>query len=171
MTSTTGLEPDDAAGNGAVDVVPGDPAPEHTLPAEAAGPTEPAADKPGTDTGGAEGLRRRGRAELITGSVFMVGGLAGFGVLGAGAFIKGRADSELEDAEGRDDVDLDPLYSQQKQGETMLAAGAVVGVIGMALGIALVATGARDMKAGRAGMTSRVRVAPTFGGLVISGRF
>jgi hypothetical protein len=53
----------------------------------------------------------------------------------------------------------------------MLAAGAVAGVIGMALGIALVGAGARDMKQARAGLTSRIRVTPALGGLVISGRF
>ena len=142
-------------------------------PAEPVGPApgpepEPAVTTSTNDTA-ADQLRLRGRAELITGAVFMVGGMAGFGALGAGAVLKGRAEQKIDDAGA--DVDLDPLNAQQKRGETMLAAGAVAGVFGMALGIALIAAGGRDMKAGRAGLTSRIRVAPTFGGLIISGRF
>ena len=153
-----------------------EPTAEPGTPAEPVGPApgpepEPADTTSTNDTTAADPLRLRGRAELITGAVFMVGGMAGFGALGAGAVLKGRAEEKLEDAEGRTDVDLDPLNAQQKRGETMLAAGAVAGVFGMALGIALLAAGGRDMKAGRAGLTSRVRIAPTFGGLVISGRF
>ncbi len=178
-TPTEPTPPDEVA----PEPTPGEPAtPEPTTPttptepAAPVGPApapepEPAVTSPADDTAAAEQLRLRGRAELITGAVFMVGGLTGFGVLGAGVVVKGRAEQELKDAEGRTDVDLEPLDKQQKQGETMLAAGAVAGVLGMALGIALVAAGGRDMKAGRAGLTSRVRIAPTFGGLVISGRF
>lgn len=167
----TPAEPAEPAAS-AEPATPPEPAPEPALAGTVApGREEPAVTKPASQTAAAERLRRRGRAELITGAVFMAAGLTGFGVLGAGVFIKRNADQDLEEAEGRTEVDLDPLYAQQKQGETMLAAGAVAGVIGMALGIALVGAGARDMKQGRAGLTSRVRVTPALGGLVISGRF
>ena len=44
-------------------------------------------------------------------------------------------------------------------------------LIGLALGVALLVDGVRDLKAARPGRSARVRVAPTFGGLVVSGRF
>lgn len=48
---------------------------------------------------------------------------------------------------------------------TMIAAGAVSGAIGLALGVAPLVDGVRDLKATRPGRSARVRVAPTFGGL------
>ena len=57
----------------------------------------------------------------------------------------------------------------------MIAAGAVAGVLGVALGVTLVALGATDFKKARQEQLARLRVAPavspTFGGLFLSARF
>ena len=123
------------------------------------------------DVHAAQQQARRGRGELITGAVFSVIGLAGIGVLGAGIHLKRDANDELKTDPGRDEAAMNALRDQQKQGDTLLAAGAVAGVIGMALGIALIAAGARDLKTSRAAPLARLRLAPSFGGLVLSGRF
>ncbi len=125
----------------------------------------------GPDPAELEKKRRTARAEIIVGSVLTVGGLAGVGVLAGGIFVKRSADRELEKGAGMSEEMLAPLYDQQKRGETQMAAGAISGAIGLALGLALIGMGARDLKATRGKQSARLRVAPAFGGLVVFGRF
>mgnify|MGYP001189039211 CR=1 FL=1 len=116
--------------------------------------------------------RRRGHGELITGALLTTGGLAGFGVMAGGLFLNRLSDRELDKGAGRPEQDLAPLYDQKRQAETMIAAGAVAGAAGLALGVALLVIGARDLKAARgAPLAARVRIAPTLGGFVLAGRF
>lgn len=116
--------------------------------------------------------RRNGGAELIAGAVLTTVGLAGFGVMSGGLYLNSVSERELAKGEGRPEEDLADLHAQQRRAETMTAAGAISGAVGLALGIALISIGARDLKATRAEkLQARVRVAPTFGGLVIAGRF
>lgn len=115
-------------------------------------------------------VRRNARGELIAGSIFLAGGLAALGVMAGGIYLSKSADRELPKAEGNPDY-LAPLEAQKKQGDTMIAAGAVAGVLGVALGVTLVALGATDLKKARAEQLSRFRVGPTFGGLWLSARF
>lgn len=116
--------------------------------------------------------RRRGQGELITGALLTTGGLAGVGVMAGGLFLNRLSDRELDKGAARPDEDLVPLYDQKRQAETMIAAGAVAGAAGLALGVALLAIGARDLKAARgAPLAARVRIAPTLGGFVLAGRF
>jgi len=118
------------------------------------------------------GVRRNGHGQLIAGGVLATAGLAGLGVMSGGLYLSGVSKRELAKGEGRPEEQLQPLRDQQKRGETMIAAGAVLGAVGLALGIALVSFGARDLKAARTEtLQARVRVAPTFGGLVVVGRF
>ena len=118
------------------------------------------------------GVRRTGHGQLIAGGVLATAGLAGLGVMSGGLYLSSVSKRELEKGEGRPEEDLQPLRDQQKRGETMIAAGAVLGAVGLALGIALVSLGARDLKAARSESSqARLRVAPTFGGLVGGGRF
>ena len=49
--------------------------------------------------------------------------------------------------------------------------GAVAGISGAVLGLALLVDGIRDRKAVRDLRHARVRVSPTLGGLVLGGRF
>jgi hypothetical protein len=118
------------------------------------------------------GVRRNGHGQLIAGGLLATAGLAGLGVMSGGLYLNNLSKRELARGEGRPEEELAPLRDQQKQGETMIAAGAVLGAVGLALGIALVSLGARDLKAARTEtLQARVRVAPTFGGLVVVGRF
>ncbi|MDC0719247.1 hypothetical protein [Nannocystis bainbridge] len=119
-------------------------------------------------------VRRNARGELIAGSIFLAGGLAALGVMGGGIYLSKSADRELPKADGNPEY-LAPLEAQKKQGDTMIAAGAVAGVLGVALGVTLVALGATDFKKARQEQLARLRVAPavspTFGGLFLSARF
>lgn len=115
-------------------------------------------------------VRRNARGELISGSIFLAGGLAGLGVMAGGLYLSAAADRELPKAGDNPDY-LAPLEAQKKQGDTMTAAGAVAGVLGVALGVTLVALGASDFKKARAEQLARVSVAPTLGGLWLSARF
>ncbi len=116
--------------------------------------------------------RRNGRAELIAGAVLSATGLAGFGVMSGGLYLNTVSERELAKGMGRPEEDLAALRDQQRQAETMTAAGAISGAVGLALGIALISIGARDLKATRAEkLQTRVRVAPTLGGFVLAGRF
>ncbi|WP_143141410.1 hypothetical protein [Nannocystis exedens] len=119
-------------------------------------------------------VRRNARGELIAGSIFLAGGLAALGVMGGGIYLSRSADRELPKANGNEEY-IAPLEAQKKQGDTMTAAGAVAGVLGVALGVTLVALGATDFKKARQEQLARVRVspavAPTFGGLFLSARF
>ena len=153
-----------------VEAPPVEPAPVAASPEPEPEPEGPAAPAQ-VDVDKKAQLRRNARGELIAGSVLLVGGLAGLGVLAGGIFIKRAADEELEEGEGMSEEMLAPLNDQKKQGETMMAAGAISGAIGVALGAALLGIGARDLKASRARQTARVRVAPSLGGLVVFGRF
>jgi hypothetical protein len=115
-------------------------------------------------------VRRNARGELIAGSIFLAGGLAALGVMAGGLYLSRSADRELPKAGDNPDY-LGPLEAQKKQGDTMTAAGAVAGVLGVALGVTLVALGATDFKKARTEQLARVRVAPSFGGLWVSGSF
>ncbi len=116
--------------------------------------------------------RRNGRAELIAGAVLSATGLAGFGVMSGGLYLNAVSERELAKGMGRPDEDLAALHDQQRHAETMTAAGAISGAVGLALGVALISIGARDLKATRAEkLQARVRVAPTLGGFVLAGRF
>jgi hypothetical protein len=118
------------------------------------------------------GVRRTGHGQIIAGAVLTTAGLAGLGVMSGGLYYNSVSRRELAKGEGRPEEELQPLRDQQKRGETMIAAGAVLGAVGLALGIALVSLGARDLKAARTEtLQARVRVAPTLGGLVLVGRF
>lgn len=117
-------------------------------------------------------VKKNGHGQIVAGSLLGAVGLAGVGIMSGGLYLNNLSERELEKGEGRPDDALQPLRDQKKQGETMIAAGAITGAIGLAIGIALVTLGARDLKAARAErLQARVRVAPTLGGVVLVGRF
>lgn len=115
---------------------------------------------------------RKINGELVSGALLASGGLAGFGVMVGGLYLNRVSTRELERGEGRPEQELAPLHAQQRRAETMISAGAIAGTAGLALGVALLAIGGRDLKAMRSEpLTARVRIAPTIGGLVLAGRF
>jgi hypothetical protein len=109
---------------------------------------------------------------VLAGALLTTGGLASIGVMAGGLYLNRHTKRELERGEGRPEQELAPLHDQKRQAETMIAAGAIAGAAGLALGIALLTIGARDLKAARREpLSARVRVAPTLGGFVLAGRF
>lgn len=140
-----------------------EPAPAPT-PAAAAPEPEPAPEPAEVtppvpvEPQGRSALERAARGEIVVGGVLAVLGLGGVGAMTAGLLQKG-------DAEDSGDAD------RVARSDTLVAAGAVSGAFGVALGLALIIDGVRDRRAARGGRTARVRVAPTLGGLVVSGRF
>lgn len=137
-----------------------EPAPAPTpAPAVVEGPAP--APSPSRAADRSREAQRVARGELIAGGVLMGVGVGGLGAMTAGVLLKRSAEDST--AQGAAD-DL-------KRAETVLAAGAVSGAIGLLLGLALVVDGARDRKAARAGALADLRVAPSFGGLVLRGRF
>lgn len=160
--------PEVAAPAPVVEAPPAEPSP---APVEAPD-IEPPPERPtSADLEAAARARKVARAEIISGAVFLAGGLGGVAAASAGVFIKNSAEDELAKGAAWPEDRLAPLYDQQKQGETMLAAGAVAGAIGVAIGLALIGAGAHDLKATRTKHLGRVRVSPSFGGLVLTGRF
>ena len=135
-----------------------------TSPAPQPAPTPAASHK--------DAAHRNGHGEVLAGALLTTGGLASIGVMAGGLYLNRHSKRELDRGEGRPDQELAPLHDQKRQAETMIAAGAIAGAAGLALGIALLTIGARDLKAARReSLTARVRVAPTFGGFVLAGRF
>ena len=140
-------------------------APAPPLPAPAPSvPIDPRADS--------HAAWRKINGELVSGALLASGGLASFGVMAGGLYLNRVSTRELERGEGRPEQELAPLHAQQRRAETMISAGAIAGTAGLALGVALLAIGGRDLKAMRSEpLTARVRIAPTIGGLVLAGRF
>ncbi|MBA3548983.1 MAG: hypothetical protein H0T76_21075 [Nannocystis sp.] len=142
----------------------------------AAAPTVPAVQPQPAPTptavGHKDAAHRNGHGEVLAGALLTTAGLASIGVMSGGLYLNRHSKRELERGEGRPEQELAPLHDQKRQAETMIAAGAIAGAAGLALGIALLTIGARDLKAARREpLSARVRVAPTLGGFVLAGRF
>ena len=125
---------------------------------------------------------RIAKGEVISGAVLTGLGLSGVAMMGSGIYLRRSADRELEAAGVSDLGELSPelrrpFEQQYDQASTLTAGGAVLGAVGTALGVTLIAAGVRDLK--RAGWRSErrasLRGAPTAGrggaGFVIGGRF
>jgi hypothetical protein len=116
--------------------------------------------------------QRRGRQELVTGASLLAVGLTGAGVLASGLVYRGARERELAAIAGHEaEYDLSALDAQGRRADAMIGAGAVVGALGMVLGASLVALGARDLRGKPPARHAQLRVGPTLGGLVLSGRF
>lgn len=121
--------------------------------------------------------QRKGRQELTAGASLLFMGLTGAGVLAGGMVYRAARKRELADIAGHEsEYDLSALDAQGRRADAMIGAGAVLSVVGAVLGVSLIAIGARDLR-GRAlrgkekAQQARLQVAPTLGGLVLSGRF
>jgi len=108
---------------------------------------------------------------MFAGAGFLGVGVVGLAVMVSGSYIQRFSAHELARGTGYAEQALAPLQAQHDRGETMLAAGAVTAAFGAVLGVTLLATGARDVRAARGSRWSSVQVAPSLGGLVLSGRF
>ena len=126
------------------------PAPVVEAPPVVEGP-KPA---PAVDTGSSKDAQKIAKREIIAGAALLGLGIGGLGMMGAGFAIKGNT--------GATDKEYDRAV-------TILSAGAIIGTIGTIMGLALLGDGIKDRKAARP--KAQARVAPTFGGLAISGRF
>ncbi len=159
-------EPEPTPGPTAVE----EPGPEPDAPAATEAPRAVEGPMPAPRTDEAAAKRLVGKQQLIIGAVWMTGGLAGVAVITLGALRKRSAERDLMAGVNPDTATR--LGDQIKTSDTMMAAGAVAGAIGLGLGIALIGAGVRDLKAGRASQTqARARVLPALGGVVVSGHF
>jgi hypothetical protein len=118
----------------------------------------------------AKALRRTAIGELTAGSVLTATGMFGVMWMSFGAHLTRMADRELAKGAGLPESTLAPLQAQREQGQTLIGAGAVIGVLGFGIGLALVGVGARDLKASRKAKL-QVRLAPSPGGAMLVGRF
>ncbi len=122
-------------------------------------------------------LQRRGRQEITAGASLLFVGLTGVGVLAGGVAYRAARKRELAGIAGHEsEYDLGDLDAQGRRADAMIGVGAVVTVVGAALGVSLMAIGARDLRGRDIGgketsRQARLQVAPTLGGLVLSGRF
>lgn len=114
--------------------------------------------------------RRTAVGEVVAGSVLTASGLFGVMWMSFGFHLTRMADRELVKGAGWSEPALAPLHAQREQGQTLIGAGAVVGVLGLGIGLALLGVGVRDLRASR-GPRLRVRLAPSPGGAVLVGRF
>ena len=112
------------------------------------------APAPAVDTGSSKEAQRTAKREIVAGAAFLGLGIGGLGMMGAGFAMKGN-DSASEE--------------EYDRAVTILSAGAILGTIGTVMGLALLGEGIKDRKAARP--RAQARVAPTFGGLAIRGRF
>lgn len=116
--------------------------------------------------------QRKAQQEVIVGASLLVVGLGGLGVLGGGLTYRAARQHELAAIAGHEsEYDLSALDAQGRRADAMIGVGAAIGVIGMMLGASLVAIGARDLHNKTRSPRARLQVAPTLGGLVLSGRF
>jgi len=116
--------------------------------------------------------QRRGRQEIGAGASLLVIGVGGGVILANGLVYRAAGRRELADIKGHEaEYDLSALDAQGRRAEGMIGAGAAVGVIGLALGVSLMVLGARDLRGERRPEMASLRIAPSFNGMAISGRF
>jgi len=125
---------------------------------------------------------RDGRGLIAGGSLLTVVGVAGIGMLGAGLATGASAQKDIENL-NESDLDYQSQYddidAKGKLGNTLTYAGAVVGAVGLAAGIALLVVGVKKRKKYRAehgsDETARLHLLPVAGrgeaGLLLHGRF
>lgn len=130
-----------------------------------------------------KGAPKDGRGFIAAGSVVTLIGVAGLGMIGAGAALSSGAQKDVEalDPSTIDfESQVDKLDAKGKSANTLAYAGIGVAVVGLGVGIALLAVGVKKRKAYRAEHgggeeTARVHVAPAlgpgYGGLALGGRF
>lgn len=119
--------------------------------------------------------RRPGTGLIAGGSVALMIGAGGLGMIGAGVAI-GQARQRDADALTPGDFEgLEELDRQGAQANTIAFAGIGVATVGLAVGIALIAVGVKKRKAAGTSNESALRVGgwidPQTGGLLIGGRF
>lgn len=132
-------------------------------------PEGPRVDEGGEVTN-AKALRRAALGEVTAGSVLTAAGMFGVMWMSFGAHLTRMADRELAKGAGLPEATLAPLHAQREQGQTLIGAGAVIGVLGFGIGLALLGVGVRDLKASRRAKL-HVRLAPSPGGAMLVGRF
>lgn len=142
-----------------------------------------AAPAPVEEPKGRKKAPRDGRGLIAGGSLLTVVGVAGLGMLGAGLATGAAAQRDVNKL-NESDLDyqskFDDIDAKGKRGNTLSIAGAVVGGVGLAAGIALLVLGVKKRNKYRAehgsdDSTASLRVLPVGGrgqaGLMLMGRF
>lgn len=117
---------------------------------------------------------RRGRGELIAGGAMMIVGLIGGGVALTGQAYRRRFAETVAPALAAElPIDLSPLRPLDVQGRQMVAAGAVLAVIGVVAGVPLLVLGGRDVRLGKQQRERALtlQVLPGPGSVSLVGRF
>lgn len=101
-------------------------------------------------THAAQARANRGRQELIAGGSMLMVAAIGGGLAIAGSAYQRRSEDALGTIEAlQQPFDTQPILQLQQRGQNLVAAGAVAAAIGVAIGVPLVAIGARDLRLGR----------------------
>jgi len=118
-----------------------------------------------------KGESRPGAGAIAGGSVLLLAGVAGVAMIGAGAAISRNRQDEVEALElGPQDEKFKELDAQGKRANMIAYIGIPLAAVGLIGGITLLALGAKRAKAGKS-TSAHAWVMPTFGGLVVSGKF
>lgn len=125
--------------------------------------------------------KKRGKAKpgtimIATGAALTAVGVAGAGMGIAGIAISNSKQKEVEDLGPMGDPDEINRLDQEGQRANVLGfAGLAMAVVGVAVGVPLIAVGVKKRKEAGPGASARINVAPMFGktsnGLVVQGRF
>ena len=112
----------------------------------------------------------RQRAQLFAGAVLALGGIAGLSVMANGLYVHRISERELTRGALYPAELLAPLVTQHDRSETRIVTGAVAGAAGLSLGTALIVAGIRELRVARRAH-AHLQVAPTAGGVLLTGRF
>jgi hypothetical protein len=118
---------------------------------------------------------RPGTGMIAGGAVATAVGVAGITMVIAGVAIGGRRQGEVEDLmPGIDDEEIERLDGEGARANRLAFIGTGIAVVGLAVGIPLIALGVKKRRAGSS-TTAHMQVLPAMGphlqGLTLSGRF
>lgn len=116
-----------------------------------------------------------GTGLIIGGSVSLVVGLGGIGMMAAYLAVGGGVQSQVDALDPANEMDVaeyDRLDAQGKQTNILAGVGAGIGGVGLILGGVLIGLGAKKMKEGGGGKEkASALVIPTTNGLAVVGKF
>ena len=102
--------------------------------------------------------RPRGHKMVVAGAAITVGGVAAYGLFGAGLAIGNRAEQNIASLTGKDDIEARrELLERGRLGNRLALAGGIISLLTVAVGIPLIVVGRRRAVAA-SGSDRRARV-------------